>query len=567
MPQQCGGTEIIMSENTASQKPIKRSTKLFISGVLVLTVANVLNKILGLCFKIPLEHYVGNEGMGYFNQAYTIYTWLYMVSTTGLPTAVSMMISESRAKGNTLETKRVYKVTMMLFVVIGLVGTTLMMAGAGVFSALTKSPKAETAIIFIGPTLFFICISSALRGYFQGYQVMVPTAISQLIESFCKFAIGIIFALWALDRGYEIHIVAAYAILGITIGAGLGMFYLLLSKWFFREEKYNEEYLVDGNVSQDVSPVKTILKRLVVIAIPITISASMLSMTDFIDLTILMRRLQDIGYTEEAANALYGNWKTCVVPLFNLPPVLIYPISYSLVPMIRATLTRGERDRAETFMNMSIRVCAILSIPCALGMSVMSKPILKLIFSEEGAEMGAPLLSILAPAVFFVCMLSISNALLQASGYERKPIISMLAGAVVKLVSTYVLVGIPSVGIYGTPIGTLLCYFTVTAFNTYFLIKYVKVKLDFKGMFLRPLTAGVICAASAFGSYKLFGMLISRFISDSSAYKLSTLIGILVAVVVYLVLIFKLKAITEDDLKTIPKGEKLLVIMKKIKLM
>ncbi len=556
-----------MSEKTVSQKPMKRSTRLFISGVLVLTVANVINKILGLCFKIPLEHYVGNEGMGYFNQAYTIYTWLYMVSTTGLPTAVSMMISESRAKGNVNETKRVYRVTMTLFIVIGLIGTTLMMAGAGLFSKLTESPKAETAIIFIGPTLFFICIASALRGYFQGYQVMVPTAISQLIESLCKFAIGIIFALWAIERGYEIHIVAAYAILGITIGAGLGMFYLLLSKWFFKEEKYNEEYLVDAGTVQALSPVKTILKRLIVIAIPITISASMLSMTEFIDLTILMRRLQDIGHTEEAANALYGNWKTCVVPLFNMPPVLIYPISYSLVPMIRATLTRGETERAHTFMNMSIRVCAIMSIPCALGMSVMSKPILELIFSDEGARMGAPLLTILAPSVFFVCMLSISNALLQASGHERKPIISMLAGAIVKLLSTYILVGIPSVGIYGTPVGTFLCYLTVTVFNTYFLIKYVRVKLDFTGMFLRPLAAGVTCAASAYGAYVLFGLLLGKIMPTSTAYNLSTLLGIGVAALVYLVLIFKLKAITEDDLKTIPKGGKLLKIMKKIKLM
>ncbi len=556
-----------MSENTVTQKPMKKSTRLFISGVLVLTVANIVNKILGLCFKIPLEHYVGNEGMGYFNQAYTIYTWLYMVSTTGLPTAVSMMISESRAKGNVAETKRYYKVTMTLFIVIGLIGSTMMMAGAGLFSKLTESPKAEMAIVFIGPTLFFMCITSALRGYFQGYQVMVPTAVSQLIESLCKFAIGIIFALWAIGQGYEIHVVAAYAILGVTIGAGLGMFYLLITKWFFKAEKYDEEYLLENAIPQPVSPVKTILKRLIVIAVPITVSASMLSMTEFIDLAILMRRLQDIGHTEEAANALYGNWKTCVVPLFNMPPVLIYPISYSLVPMIRATLTRGETERAHTFMNMSIRVCAILAIPCALGMSVMSRPILELIFSDEGAKMGAPLLTILAPAVFFVCMLSISNALLQASGHERKPIISMLAGAAVKLLSTYILVGIPSIGIYGTPIGTLLCYITTAGMNTFFLVKYVHVRLDFKGMFMRPLAAGVICAASAYGAYTVIGMLLARLMPTSTAYNLATLLGICVAALVYLVLILKLKAITEEDLKTIPKGTKILKIMKKIKLM
>ncbi len=555
-----------MSENNGKQQNIKRSTKLFISGVMVLTVANIINKVLGLCFKIPLERIVESEGMGYFNQAYTIYTWLYMVSTTGLPTAVSMMISESRARGNVLETKKVYRVTMVLFVVIGIIGTAIMMGASGFLSALTNSPKAETCIIFIGPTLFFICISSALRGYFQGYQVMVPTAVSQCIESLCKFAIGIVMALWAIGQGYEVHIVAAYAILGITIGAGLGMFYLLLSKWFFREKKYNEEYLVDGAISTETSSVKTILKRLIVIAVPITISASMLSMTEFIDLAILLRRLQ-LNMTEEMANTLYGNWKTCVVPLFNMPPVLIYPISYSLVPMIRATLTRNDTERAHSYMNMSIRICSILAIPCALGMSVMAKPILRTIFSAEGAEMGAPLLTILAPAVFFVCMLSISNALLQASGHERKPIISMLAGASVKLITTYTLVGIPSVGIYGTPIGTVLCYLTVSGLNTYFLIKYVHVKLDIKAMFLRPLLSGAVCAASAYGIYAIFEYILrAAGLGEMTAVRLSTVVGIGGAVLVYLFLIFKTKAVTKEDLLVIPKGEKLVKILHKIKL-
>lgn len=552
-----------MSEKNGSNTPVKRSAKLFISGVLVLTVANIVNKILGLCFKIPLERIVGNEGMGYFNQAYTIYTWLYMVSTTGLPTAVSMMISESRAKGRFNEAKRVYRVTMMLFLVIGIIGTALMVFGSGLFSQLTESPKAEMCIRFIGPTLFFICISSALRGYFQGYQVMVPTAVSQLLESLCKFLIGVIFAVWAINQGYEIHIVAAYAILGITIGAGLGMFYLLITKWFFREQKYNEEYLVEGGSDVSVSSAGSILKKLITVAVPITISASMLSMTEFIDLAILMRRLGDIGYSEELANALYGNWKTCVVPLFNLPPVLIYPISYSLVPMIKATLTRGDRERAEMYMHTSIRICSIMSIPCALGMAVMSKPILSMIFSAEGAEMGAPLLTILAPSIFFVCMLSISNALLQASGNERKPIISMLAGACVKLLTTYILVGIPEVNIYGTPIGTFLCYLTVSAFNTYFLIKYVKIKFDFGKMFLRPLISGVICAVSALGVYTL----LSGFLGSSSLMTLvSTFAGIGVAAIIYVVLIFKLKAITADDLALIPKGQKIASILKKIRL-
>ena len=200
-------------------------------------------------------------------------------------------------------------------------------------------------------------------------------------------------------------------------------------------------------------------------------------------------------------------------------------------------------------------------------MAVMSKPILRTIFSAEGAEMGAPLLTILAPAIFFVCMLSISNALLQASGHECKPIISMLAGAIVKLVSTYVLVGFPVINIYGTPIGTLLCYLTVTAFNTYYLIKYVRVKFDLSRMFVRPLISGAVCAASAYGFYTIFEYVLRNVgISEISAVRLSTLLGIGCAAIVYLILIFKTKAITEDDLNVIPKGQKLVRILRKIKL-
>lgn len=547
---------------------VKRSTKLFISGVLVLTVANIVNKILGLCFKIPLERIVSREGMGYFNQAYTIYTWLYMVSTTGLPTAVSMLISESRALGDIRGAKRVFRVTIVLFIIIGAIGTIVMMGGAGLFSVLTKSPNAKLSIIYIGPTLFFICIASALRGYFQGYQQMVPTAVSQFIESLCKLVIGVIFAKYAISQGYSTPKIAAYAILGITIGAGVGAFYLLLSKWFFNESKYNEEYLLPDNAIITPKPVSTILKRLIIIAVPITISASMMSMTEFIDLAVLMRRLQGIGLTEAAANALYGNWKTCVVPMFNMPLVLIYPISYSLVPMIRATITRGEVERTSIYMHTSIRICAILSLPCALGMSVMAKPILSLIFSKEGATMGAPLLMILSPSIFFVSMLSISNALLQASGHERKPIISMAAGAVVKLLATYLLVGLKIgvdsagksvyLGIYGTPIGTFLCYMAISAINMYYLIKHVGVKLSFSQMFMRPLLAAVLCSAAAYGTYYFT----IRFIPLYAA----TLLGIGIAVIIYVIAIFKLGTISREELELLPSSSKIIRILERVRL-
>lgn len=543
-------------DDKGSVRETRRSTRLFFSGVFILTVANIVNKVLGVFMKVPLQRIVGSEGMGYFYQAYTVYTCLFMISTTGLPTAVSLLISEARARGKKLEAKRIYNVTLALFAVVGIIGTVIMMLGADAFSVMTESPNARMSIIFLGPTMFFICITSALRGYFQGYQHMTPTAISQLIETVMKVVVGIIFALWAKDQGYGIEYVAAYAILGVTVGVALGMVFLLFSKWFFREEKYDEEYYIEGMV-ETVSPCRSILKRLVVIAVPITISASMLSLTEMIDLVILMDRLVSIGHNEETANTLYGAWKSCVVPLFDLPPALIYPISYSLIPMIKATITQGDEKRTSLFMHTSLRISSIMAVPCALGMSVMAHPIIRMLFGKEDADMGAPLLTILAPAIFFVCLLSVTNALLQASGYERKPIISMVAGAIVKLVLTYILVGISEIGMNGVPISTFFCYLTVSVFNVYFLVKYVHIKLDFGRMFVKPVIAGAACAVSAWGVYYLLSLYVN--------YIVSMFLGIVIGAVVYAILIFATKAISGDDIRLIPKGEKILAKFSRIK--
>jgi len=234
-------------------KKTKNSTKLFFAGVLVLTISNLIIKAIGVLFKIPMNHIVGDQGMGYYSSAYTIYTFFYMVSTAGLPVAISLLVSENRAKGRLNQVKKVFKISLLLFLAVGIVGTAVMLFGAGGFASLLKAEPTYYCIIAIAPTLFFICLSSALRGYFQGYQSMLPVAISQLIEALCKLFLGIAFATYALNKygsGKEtIHYVAAYAVLGLTIGAGLGMIFLMFSKMFFKSERYDAEYIEISGIS------------------------------------------------------------------------------------------------------------------------------------------------------------------------------------------------------------------------------------------------------------------------------------------------------------------------------
>ncbi|MBR3991743.1 MAG: polysaccharide biosynthesis protein [Clostridia bacterium] len=541
----------------------KNSTKLFFSGVIVLTISNLIIKAIGLLFKIPMHNYLSGLGMGYYNTAYIIYTVLYMISTAGLPVATSILISENRSLGKIDQVKKVFRVALGLFFFVGLFGMALMMGGAHWFSLhVIKSEATTLCILAVAPTLFFICLTSALRGYFQGYQHMVPVAVSQLIEALCKLFLGIAFALYARQKyGTDVgalKYVAAYAILGITIGAGLGMIFLTFTKLLFKSEKYDAEYLEESGENHETTPAKTILKRIVIIALPITISSSVMSLTSFIDSILIQNLLQTFkGMSENLATTIYGNYTTLAVPMFNLPPVLVYPISYSIVPLITAARTKGDHERAHRIMESALRVTVLIGLPCAIGLAALSEPILSLFYRERAAIVStAPLLSILAPSTFFLCVLSVTNAMLQACGHERKPVISMLLGAVAKIAANVALLYF--IGMPGTPISTFICYLTATVINMVFITKYTDLKLNVKRVFVRPFIAGIICGVAAVGSRLLF----VRFLPG----KISTILAILSAILVYVSLIFSVKAIESEDISLLPKGEKIAGVIKRVRL-
>ena len=546
-----------------AEKKIKNSTKLFFSGVVVLTISNLVIKAIGLLFKIPLHNLISGEGMGYYNAAYQIYTLFYMVSTAGLPVATSIMISESRSLGKIDQVKKIFKISLGMFFVIGFVGMALMLIGANAFSVhVIKNEPTTLCIMAIAPTLFFACLASAMRGYFQGYQHMLPVAISQLIEALCKLFLGIAFAMYALNKyGSEpgaLKYVAAYAILGLTVGAGLGMVFLTFTKMLFKSDKYDAEYLEESGVNHEVSKTSKIIGRIAFIAIPITISSSVMSLTNLIDTVLIQNLLQSFrGLSRIDASTVYGNYTTLAVPLFNLPPVLVYPISYSLVPLVTAARTRGDNERAQRIMDSALRVAVLIGIPCAIGLAALSEPILSLFYRDRAAITStASLLSLLAPSTFFLCVLSITNAILQSCRKQFMPLISMAIGAVAKIAANFAL--LIFIGMPGTPISTFICYFTATVINMIFIRKYTGLKLRLSRVFVRPLIAGVFCGGAAIGSRYLFSIFLPG--------KIATILAIIATVAVYVTLIFVIKAIAPDDIELLPKGQKIEKIIKKLRL-
>ena len=542
-----------MNKCDLRKKP-KSAKKLFFSGVLVLTLANFLVKAVGLISKIALNRVVGSIGAGYYSSAYEIYAYLYVISTAGLPVALSIMIAKSRSKGRLLETKKIFDIAIILFLIIGFSFSIIMIAFSKQLALLIGAPETSLCIVAIAPTMLFICLSSCMRGYFQGYQLMAPTAISQFIEAICKVVVGISLALWAKSKGCADNIVASYTILGVTAGVLLGMIFLYLRKIFFREDRF----FIGESITDDKRTTKEILKEMLSIAIPVTISSSVLSLTTILDTIMVQNRLLVYGMNEIAVRIYYGDYTSLVISMFNLPTIILYPIANALVPMITSAYEKKDIDAQRRMRSFSLRFIVIIALPCAMGLGVFSKQILRLLmFRADSVERAGPWLSIASASVLFLGIIAITNSFLNSVGKQRLPIISMIAGASVKLISNYILLA--KIGVVGAPISTVLCYLTASTINIIFVIKYVG---DLPGTF-KTLIMPLLCSSASIGT----AAFLYRFLSLYIPFSVDTILSIFVAVFLYLLLVLRTRTVSEGEIKMIFGNGKLLKILKKTKIL
>lgn len=521
------------------------SQKRFASGVTAMTLSVVAVKVIGLVYKIPLLKILGTEGMGYFNAAYELYALFFVISTAGLPVAVSILISENLGNGRVRNAVRVHRVSLWMFAVMGIVGSLIMGLWSSAFAEMLDCPAAAKSILAISPTLLFVCISGAMRGLFQGYADMRPTAISQVVEAFGKLLLGLIFAFSARKTGAGIGTCAAFAALGITAGTLLSMIYLLLTRAFshLSGASMREEPSVDST--------KKIFKRLLFLAIPVTLSSSLAGLTRVVDMAMILRRLQATGYETSVAAAVYGSYSTLAVPVYNIPSSLVAGISLSLVPMLAASVQENNESRSSDLIISSVRICMFFAFPCSVGLAVFAEPILSLLFAGEtdAVATAAPLLSVLAFSVFSSCLMGVTNAILQACHKADLPIRSMLAGTALKAISAYILIGIPQVGIYGAPISTLLCNTFAVGLNLFYIDRYAKSELNVLRISVAPMVASVLSVGASFVLWRL--------LLGNVTQKIAILIGIVVCVLLYLLLGGFLGVYGEKEIRMLPFGDKI----------
>lgn len=524
-----------------------KARRTFLQGAFILVAANLIVKIIGAIYSIPITNLLGEGGMGYYTSAYELYSFLFVLSTAGLPVAISKMVSESTALGRDDEAQRIFSVALVSFAIVGLVGSCAMYFGAGLFCKAINNNLAVYAVRMIAPAIFFVAIASAFRGFSQGMQNMMPTAISQVIEAICKLGVGIVAAMILLRENAEIYVTASGAIIGVTVGAALATLFLIGD--YFRSPALRQ--LRSGRVQSPGTRSRAqLLKRLVYLAVPITIGASVMSLTNLLDLFVVMNRLGDIGYTQMQANDLFGSY-SIARKLFNLPASLIFSLSISIMPVLSAAFAVHDTGAIQRNIRSALRVCLIAALPAGVGLVVLARPILNLLYSAQpnAVDQAAPLLATLSLAVACVCLVSLTNAMLQAIGLLKVPVITMLIGGTVKLIVNYTLIGTPSIGINGAPIGSVLCYTVITVLNLIILQRNVQLKLNFWQVLGKPLLASIGMGVCAIAGYNLtvgpLGM------------KLACLFAICAGGCAYVLLLLAVKGLGRAEIELLPKGRRL----------
>ena len=490
----------------------------YLKGAMILVLANLSVKIIGALFKIPLANIIHEEGMAIFSTAYNLYACLFVIATAGLPVAVSKMVSSSLAQKNHAEVNKIFKAALSLLSMIGIAGALVLFLGAKLFVGYVESPQSYLSVLAIAPAIFFVALLSAFRGYFQGFSDMLPTAISEVAEAVGKLVIGLILAYILMPTG--VVNASAGAVLGVTAGTFFALLIMAITYLVRRKTQPLGAVSLEGSRST-----KTIFAELAKIAIPITVGAAVMSLTNVIDVIMIRQRLQTIVVTEEIARALteyyglsasevvigeamrikpseilYGAYSGYAIPMFNLPPTITMSLSMSVVPFISAAFAVKNMGEVKKLSGSTLRITMLFSLPCAVGLSVLSQPILTAVYNNSRA---ASMLLILGYAVIFVSLVSVTTAMLQGSGHVGIPVRNMAIGAVVKIATNYFLIASPAFNIGGAPISTNLCYLTIAILNILSVRKIMHPDVTFGGFIVRPVIASGVMGVGAIFTYRM----------------------------------------------------------------
>ena len=549
-----------MAQRDPAPKRVAQTQKQnsFFGGAAILAAGILIVKLIGMFYKIPLINIIGEAGAADFNNAYNIYAVLLTVSTAGLPVAVSKLVSEANALNRRNQVRRTFRLALVLFLTLGLISFLVMFFRADALAGMMNDSKAAAGIRALAPAVVCVGCLAALRGYSQGHSNMAPTSVSQIIEALCKLVVGLGLAFWLVKQGKDPDVAAAGAITGVTVGTVVALVYMVLDFFLSRGRE-------DTHGTDRPDNAGSILANILKIAVPITLSSSMVGIVTVIDSSLVQGQLQSaLNLTEKASRTLYGNYSGAL-NIYNLPTSLMAAITASVIPAVSAALARRDRRGAARITGSALRITALLSFPMGVGLFVLGTPIIRLLFPSLNVEVAGPLLSTLGIATPFVCMVLVCNSVLQAHSFINLPVIVMVLGGIVKIVNNYNLVG--AIGIAGAPVGNILCFGLALVLDLVVITRVIPNRPRLLPIFVKPAIASAIMGGAAWAVYGLLSRILTaeqvneagetiRVVSRMGN-ALGIFLAIAVAGVVYLVLVVAIRAISKDDLALMPKGDKL----------
>ena len=603
-----------MKEGT-SMSPLKQQTRKkqsLLNGALVLMIAAVFVKVIGVLYKIPLNQILGVLGRSYYSSAYAVFIMVYYVALAGLPTAMSRLVAHYMALGQYRHVRQTLRVARKLFICTGIGGSILLAAVAYPYVASFDKKEAFYSILALVPCVFLCCIMSTYRGYYNGLRNMTPTAVSEVIEAIGRMIIGVVLARLVDNYG-----MAQYAETGSVFGVacenvkkaheaiypyssaaavfGVTLSTLLAFLYVWARYRLRGDGITEAELKASPEPIrqKTLAKDLMRIAFPIVMSTLIFNLTNLIDAWTIQFRLAGIAKThvdvlqelygaslqaggvsfEKIPDYLYGAYEIAS-DFRNLLPALTVTLGVSAIPVLSEAWTVKNHDAIKFSIESVIRTSMIVAMPLGVIMGILSKAILTTFYWKQPATMSAIELSSFTMSIycFAAFILSITQPLtnmLQAIGKTYVPMIALAIGAVFKIGLNYYLIGLPEINIYGAIVGTISCYIVVALIDIVALLRASHTKVRFSSVFLKPLFCSLVGGAAAWAVYGMTSELLRSVpvLSNPNAYISYNSVGMAIAAVFavafFFATMFLTKAIEKEDVRMLPKGDKIVRILMK----
>lgn len=507
----------------------------FLRGAMILTLAGLMVKIIGSVNRILLSRLLGGEGIGLYQMAYPVYLLMLSVSSAGIPIAISIIVAEKVAKGDFASAGRVFRVSLGLMAATGLVFAAGLYCAAGwlVDSGLVRDPRAYYGLVALTPAVFFATILASFRGYFQGYQMMTPPAVSQILEQFVRVVTMVVLAYYLLPYGLE------YAAAGAAFGAVPGSITgLIVLSFFYLKNKLRWQQEISRQITEEPESIRKIAKRLVLLALPVSCANIMVPVTSSIDMLLVPNRLVESGFSVEEATTLFGYLTGMGMPLVMMATIPTLSLTASLVPAVSEAFTLGDRNSIDQKINMAMKLCCLLTFPAAAGMWALAQPISKLLY---GTPLAGEAIRNLAPSICLLGIHQITTGMLQGMGQTIIPMWNMLFSALVKAAAVWYLTALPC-NIVGAAWASNINFGLAAALNIFFLIRS---GITFKVYALgKILLAAVLMAAVS--------MLLYNYLIVYWGNTFATAVTIFAAGIVYLLTLIASGTIGRKELQKLP---------------